>query len=91
MEYPGSFIKGAYRDQLFDAEGIMKYDSGWNDNTIMNSFHMLLARLVRHDDNLFKTQPISLVMRFGKYSDKWANLNVTPDEENLTDPYLNWP
>lgn len=88
MEYPGSFIKGAYRDQLFDAEGIVTYDSGWNDNTIMNSFHRLLARLVRHDDALFKTQPISLVMRFGKYSHTWASPpTVAPDDENLNEPW----
>ena len=87
MEYPGSFIKGTYRDQLFDAEGIMKYDSGWNDNTIMNSFHVLLARLVTHDADLFKDQPRSLVMRFGKFSNAWTSLAVAPAEENLTDPY----
>lgn len=87
MEYPGSFIKGTYRDQLFDAEGIMKYDSDWNDNTIMKSFRMLLARLVRHDDAFFKAQSISLVMRFGKYNDTWTSLTVAPDDENLNGPW----
>ena len=88
MEYPGSLIKGVYRDQLFDAKGNMTYDSGWNDNTIMNSFHILLARLVRHDDTLFKAQPISLVMRFGKYDNAWTSpLTVTSDNEKLNDPW----
>ena len=87
MEYLGSVIKGIYRDQLFDEEGTMKLDSGWNNNTIMTSFHTLLARLVRHDDGLLKAQAISLIMRFGEFSNSWGSLVVEPTDETLTAAY----
>jgi len=87
MEYLGSVIKGIYRDQLFDAEGVMKQDSGWNNNTIMTSFHTLLARLVTHDTKLFIQTP-SLIMRFGRFSNSWgSSLVVEPADEKLTAAY----
>ena len=90
MEYLGSVITGIYRDQLVDATGQVSYDSGWNNNTIMDSFHVLLARLIKHEDALFKTGKRALVMRFGEFDGSLPNpTTVSSSNEKLVNVYKN--
>lgn len=94
MESPGSIIQGIYRDRLFDASKQPKFDSGWKSNTIMASFHVLLARLVLHDQDLFKYQGGYLAMRLGAGDKAWDTLDGPPSpkpgEENIVAPYADF-
>ncbi len=93
MENPGSIIQGIYRDRLFDASKQPKFDSGWKSNTIMASFHVLLARFIVHDPDLFQYQKGRLIMRLGAGSQAWDTVSgppaVQPGEETFP-PYANF-
>jgi hypothetical protein len=75
---PGSIIQGIYRDRLFDASKQPKFDSGWKSNTIMASFHVLLARFIVHDPDLFQYQKGRLIMRLGAGSQAWDTVSGPP-------------
>lgn len=80
-------IKGIYRDCLYGTDGRLLYDSGWRDNKIVNSCHVLLAHLMKGGGNGI-TSGIAY-LQVGSGEQGWdANIPAVNDQaDNLTAPY----
>lgn len=87
MENIGGALHGMFRDTLFDAENRLVFDSGWISNTIVVNGRVLLAALMKGDQN---ASGISC-MKVGMGLEAWGN-NPEQPVASLTDletPYKN--
>lgn len=87
MEDIGRVLCGMYRDTLFDSENRLVFDSGWISNTIVENGRVLLAALMKGEQNV---GGISWMM-VGKGSEAWGNNPEQPPTSltNLENPYQN--
>lgn len=83
-------IKGIYRDCLYGADGRLLYDSGWRDNKIVNSCHILLAHLMKGGGNNPSKQTGIAFLQVGSGDQSWdASIPAVDDQTAaLTTPYV---
>jgi hypothetical protein len=82
------FIKGIYRDRIFDAEEREIFNSGWRSNLIVLRCRILIAAFIRNDKTLGIRE-----LQLGKGESSWDTTPPpAPDPNTMTqlidpDPY----
>jgi hypothetical protein len=76
-------IKGIYRDRLLDAGGEGLFDSGWRSNMIVMRCRVLLAGLLKDDND---ESPLGIQsLKLGRGHASWDNTPpASPDPETMT-------
>lgn len=88
MEKIGNNLKGIYRDILKEPGRGIVFDSGWNNNTIVDQCRLLLAGLIRQDvpkvtpnqDTSFGVQYLAV----GQGDTAWDNGNIPKPKTSTT-------
>jgi hypothetical protein len=80
MENVGGALRGMYRDTIINAENQLVFDSGWISNTIVINGRVLLAALMKGDQNASGIY----CMKVGMGSETWGN-NPRQPAVSLTD------